>query len=273
MSKTEEPRARGPILRAAVAASLLLAMSILVVACGGIDGGAEGEAAASCDSISEIQSYRYSINLKLDSPAFDQAQAQATTSSGTPAPPLSAFAEALEALFSDLKLEGAFRAPDRTQVVLRFKNEELELREVGDQSWIRVGAGWHQQDPTQDETILTPDVVCKDIVEEIAPSLGEVDAQRETVNNVDTDHFRLDKADVKRLPELLGAGPETDLPDKFQVDVWLAREGRFPVRLDIGAQDTDEQGNPIGLSLFMEFRDLNDPGIAIEPPVVSPAGS
>jgi hypothetical protein len=149
----------------------------------------------------------------------------------------------------------------------------LELREVGDQSWIRVGAAWHQQDPTQDETILTPDVVCKDIVEEIAPSLGEVDAQRETVNNVDTDHFRLDKADVKRLPELLGAGPETDLPDKFQVDVWLARDGRFPVRLDIGAQDTDEQGNPIGLSLFMEFRDLNDPGIAIEPPVVSPAGS
>ena len=255
---------------AAVSAALLTLAAVLV-ACG--DGGVEGEAAASCESISEIESYRYSINLKLDTPAFDPAPAQGVTPSVTPAPPLSAFAESLEALFSDLKLEGAFRAPDRTQVVLRFKNEELELREVGDTSWIRVGANWHQQDLGQKETILTPNVVCKDIVEEIAPSLAEVEGERETVNGIDTDHFRLDKADIKRLPELFGAGPETDLPEKFQVDVWLAREGRFPVRLDIGAEDTDEQGNPIGLSLFMEFRDLNDPGIAVEPPVVLPAGN
>jgi hypothetical protein len=270
MLKTAQPCCRGRILSAALPASLLAMAALAFVACG--DGGAEGEAAASCDSISQIQSYRYSINLKLDSPAFDQPP-QGTTPSGTPAPPLSAFAEALEALFSDLKLEGAFRAPDRTQVVLRFRGEELELREVGDKSWIRVGATWQEQDPAQGETILTPSVVCKDIVQEIAPSLGEVDAERETINNVDTDHFRLDKADVKRLPELLGADPEADLPEKFQVDVWLARDGRFPVRLDIGAADTDEQGNPIGLSLFMEFRDLNDPGIAIEPPVAPPAGS
>jgi len=274
MLKTEDLHQRqGRVLRTGVSALLLMALAVACIACGGLGGGAEGEVAASCDSISEIQSYRYSINLKLDSPAFDQTPAQGATSSGTPAPPLSAFAEALEALFSDLKLEGAYRAPDRTQVVMRFKGEELELREVGEQSWIRVGAAWQQQDAAQEETILTPDVVCKDIVEEIAPSLAKVDPERETVNNVETEHFRLDRADVKRLPELLGAGPETDLPDLFQVDVWLAREGRFPVRLDIGAQDTDEQGNPIGLSLFMEFRDLNDPGIAIEPPVVAPAGS
>ena len=37
--------------------------------------------------------------------------------------------------------------------------------------------------------------------------------------------------------------------------------------------DKDEQGNPISLSLFMEFRDLNDPGIQIEPPVLPSAGS
>jgi hypothetical protein len=271
MFETEQPRKRSVNLPAATSAALFVVAAAVVVACG--DGGAEGQVAASCENISQIQSYRYSINLKLDSPAFDQSPPQSGTSSGTPAPPLSAFAEALEALFSDLKLEGAYRAPNRTQVVLRFKGEELELREVDDKSWIRVGATWHQQDPAQEETILTPNVVCKDIVEEIAPSLNEVDSERDTVNNVEADHYRLDRADIKRLPELLGAGPETDLPDKFQVDVWLAREGRFPVRLDIGAEDKDEQGNPIGLSLFMEFRDLNDPGIAIEPPVLSPTGS
>src|SRR3972149_9453798 len=110
MTKAKVHRAEP--LRAAFAVSLLILATAALTACGG-GGGAEGEVAASCDSISEIQSYRYTINLKLDSPAFDQSPAQGVTSSGTPAPPLSAFAEALEALFSDLKLEGAYRAPDR----------------------------------------------------------------------------------------------------------------------------------------------------------------
>jgi len=259
---------RAVTLRAAFAVSFPILAAAALAACGG-GGGAEGQAAASCDSISEIQSYRYTINLKLDSPAF-----QPSASTATPAAPLSAFADALEALFSDLKLEGAFLAPDKTQAVLRFKDEELELREVGARSWIRVGNNWEEQDAAADEdTILTPDVVCRDIVHEIAPSLDNSESERETINSIATDHYRLDKADIKRLPELLGAGPETELPDRFQVDVWLAREGRFPVRLDIGAEDTDEQGNPIGLSLYMEFRDLNDPGISIEPPVLSSAGS
>ena len=266
MTKAKVHRAEP--LRAAFAVSLLILATAALTACGG-GGGAGGQAAASCDSISEIQSYRYTINLKLDSPAF-----QPGASTATPAAPLSAFADALEALFSDLKLEGAFLAPDKTQAVLRFKDEELELREVGARSWIRVGSNWEEQDPAADEdTILTPDVVCRDIVHEIAPSLANSESERETINGIETDHYRLDKADIKRLPELLGAGPETELPDRFQVDVWLAREGRFPVRLDIGAEDTDEQGNPIGLSLYMEFRDLNDPGISIEPPVLSSGGS
>ncbi len=247
---------------------LISVAAIILTACGGGNEDAEGQATASCDSIREIQSYRYTINLKLQSPAFETSG-----STGTPAPPLSAFADALEALFSDLKLDGAFRAPDRTQAVLRFQDEELELREVGDKSWIRVENIWREQDPEEDATTLTPEVVCRDIVDEISPSLADADSERDSVNGVDADHYQLNETDLKRLPDLLGANAQADLPDKYQVDVWLARDGRFPVRLDIAAQDKDEQGNPIGLSLFMEFRDLNDPGITIEPPVMSATGS
>ncbi len=242
--------------------SALLTLAAVLTACGG-DGGAEGEITASCDSIRDIQSYRYTINLKLETPAFDNAGPSAT-----PASPLSAFADALQALFSDLKLNGAFRAPDRTQAVLRFQDEELELRQVGGKSWIRVENTWREQDPEEEATTLTPEVVCRDIVDEITPSLAGADSERDTVNGIEADHYQLNETDLKRLPDLLGTRAETDLPEKFRVDVWLAREGRFPVRLDVGAEDEDDQGNPIGLSLFMEFRDLNDPGITVEPPVL-----
>jgi hypothetical protein len=255
-------------LRPLLAASLLTLCAALGAGCAGFGGVHERVAAPSCDSIAEIQSYRYTINLKLDSPAFEAA-----ASTATPAPPVSAFADALEALFSDLKLDGAFLAPDRTQAVLRFKGGELELREVGGRSWMRVQGVWQELTASDEDTILTPEVVCRDIVDEIAPTLDDVEPERATVSNIETDLYQLDKADITRLPELLGAGTELDVPEKFQVDLWLAREGRFPVRLNIGAEDTDEQGHPIGLSLFMEFRDLNDPGISIEPPAVSSSGS
>jgi len=266
MSMTREARPRAATMRIAMISALLVLVAAVVTACGS-DGGAEGQVAASCDSIRDIRSYRYTINLKLKTPAFDSGGPSAT-----PASPLSAFADALQALFSDLKLDGAYRAPDRTQAVLRFQDEELELRQVGDKSWIRVENTWREQDPEEEATTLTPEVVCRDIVDEITPSLANVDSERDTINGIEADHYQLDEADLTRLPELLGTNPQTDLPEQFRVDVWLAREGRFPVRLDVGAEDEDAQGNPIALSLFMEFRDLNDPGITVEPPVLSSPG-
>jgi len=265
---TQMPALADKRVRATSLLALLVLSASLLSACGGGGGGGQAQAAASCDSIRQIQSYRYTINLKLQSPAFKTAN-----STGTPAPPLGVFADPLEALFSDLKLEGAYRAPDRTQAVLRFKGELLELREIGGKSWIAVGNSWREQDPGKEETALTPGVVCKDIVDEITPSLAHADSERDTVNGVDSDHYKLSETDLKRLPELLGTNGDTRLPQAYQIDLWLAREGRFPVRLQLGAEDKDEQGNPISLSLFMEFRDLNDPGIQIEPPVLASGGS
>lgn len=253
-------------MRISLLPTVLTLLAALLSACGG-DGGAEGQVTASCDSIRDIQSYRYTINLKLETPAFENGGPSAT-----PASPLSAFADALQALFSDLKLDGAFTAPDRTQAVLRFEDEEVELREVGGRSWIRVEDTWREQGPEEEAITLTPEVVCRDIVDEIAPSLAGAESEREEVNGVEADRYQLTETDLTRLPDLLGPRAGTDLPDQFRVEVWLAREGRFPVRLNVGAEDEDDQGNPIRLSLFMEFRDLNDPGITVEPPVVPSPG-
>ena len=153
--------------------------------------------------------------------------------------------------------------------VMHEQRRQVQLREIGDDSWIRVGSTWRVQDPAEGATTLTPDVLCRDIVDEIVPSLSEMESSRETVNGQDTDRYKLDEANLKQLPPLLGTGSDVNLPDKYAVDVWLARKGRFPVRLNVAAEDVDDLGRPIGLTLFMEFRDINDSGITVEPPTLS----
>ena len=220
---------------------------------------------ASCDAIKQIQSYRYTISMKLQSPALDQK------STATP-DPLSQFTEALTDLFKDMELDGAYVAPNRSQAVLRFPGQELELRTIGDKSWVRFGATWQDQEsPPGEDAILTPAAVCADLVKDLAPSLAAGSGQEETVNGIQTVHYRLDKADLKGLPALLGRSGEEGLPSEFGVDVWLERNEGWPVRLEIAAVDTGAGSEPTSLELSMQFSGINDPSIEINPPPVSPA--
>jgi hypothetical protein len=232
---------------------------------GGGDNSGRASVDASCDAIKEIQSYRYTISLKLESPAFEQLD------KATP-DPLTEFTEALTDLFRDMELDGAYVAPDRSQAVLRFPGQELELRTIGDKSWVRFGATWQDQEPPPGEdAILTPAAVCADLVADLAPSLAAASGEEEIVNGIKTVYYGLDRADLKGLPALLGQSGEEGLPSEFGVDVWLERDEGWPVRLEITAADPGENGEPISLELSMEFSEINDPTIEINPPPVSPA--
>ena len=258
-------------MRLAIWTGALVLSVVILAACGG--GGDTGKAGGAqgagqedtfCGAIEKIKSYRYTISLKLQSPSFQRS------AESTPSEPLNAFAESLAALFANMKLEGAYVAPDRSQTILRLPDGEVELRVIGNESWVRMGASWQELGPaSQGDTMLTPESLCQEIVKDLAPSLHGLGSQPETINGVETEHYRLDEADLKRLPELLGPRPDSALPERFRVDLWLAREGRWPVRLQIAASETDEKGQPMGLDLFMEFRDINDTTIKIEPPAVS----
>lgn len=252
-------------MRITIWATACLFVTIAASACGSGDKTPPRTAvAASCQGIDDLDSYRYSIVVKLQAPAFE------TKLGASPAAPLGEFAETLTALLSDFEIRGAHVAPDRTQAILQFEEDEVEVRAIGDTRWERFGTTWEQQaTPSPDIEFLTPSIVCEDIVLEIADGLDRSQAQEEEVNGVETARYTLDKADLSLLPQLLGTDPGTELPDEFQVDVWLAKDGEWPVKLDINAEDTDEQGNPLSMKLFMELRDVNDRGISIDEPVVN----
>ena len=166
---------------------------------------------------------------------------------------------------------GAFVAPDRSETLVRSGGEELELRTIGDKSWIRVGATWQEQEPPAGNVLPALSTLCADMLEELAPSLAAAAGEEDVVNGIETVHYRLDEAALKGLPELLGRSGEEGLPSEFGVDVWLERNDGWPVRLQIAASDTDEEGKPISEEWFIEFSDIDDPTIEIEPPPVSPA--
>ncbi|MFQ5471726.1 MAG: hypothetical protein ACE5FA_02410 [Dehalococcoidia bacterium] len=213
-----------------------------------------------CNALQDFESYRYSLELKLDAPAFEE------TSSPLPDDPLSAFAEALSSLFSDMRLQGAFSAPDRSQVLLDFEGEELEWRSIGDRTWVRFGDKWEEQEPSASNELLTPEIVCEDIVLDIASSLADAAVEDATINGIDAYHYSVDSEDLENIPPLLASAGSGDLPDDLNFDVWLAKEGLWPVQLSFSASDTDESGQTVELSLDMQVRDINDPGILIEPP-------
>ena len=238
---------------------LALAGAAIVAACGS-GAPATDRDSIDCGAFQDFDSYRYSLELKLDAPAFED------TLSPLSDDPVNAFAEALTALFSDMRLQGAFVAPDRSQVVLDFEGEELEWRSIGDQTWVRFGDEWEEQEQSSGDELLTPEVVCEDIVLDIASSLSDAAVEDATINGIDTHHYTIDSESLEGLPPLLRGSDSEDLPDDLSFDVWLAKEGGWPVQLSYVASDTDDSGQTVQISLDMQVRDINDPGIVIEPP-------
>lgn len=247
-----------PDFRAAVGPVALIGAAI-VAACGG-DAPVTDSNSIDCGALRNFESYRYSLELKLEAPAFEDISDQ------VPADPLSTFAEALTSLFSDMRIQGAFTAPDRSQVVLDFEGEELEWRSIGDQTWVRFGDKWEEQEPSSGDELLTPEVICQDIVLDIASSLSGAAVEDATINGIDAYHYSVDSEDLRNLPPLLAVANPGDLPDDLSFDVWLAKEGLWPVQLSFNASDTDDSGQTVELSLDMQVRDINDPGILIEAP-------
>ncbi len=218
----------------------------------------------SCDAIADIESYRYVFELKQDFPIAEQPE------DGTPET-LSTIRESIVDFLSDMQGEGAFVAPDRSQILMRSQGEELEVRTIGEKSWIRIGATWQEQEPPGEGDILTPASVCTDQAEGLAPCLAAASKEEEVINGIETVHYQLDEADLRGLPECLGRSGEEGLPSEFQLDIWLERNDGWPVRIETTLSDIDEEGAPISQELFMEFSDIDDPTIEIEPPPVSPS--
>jgi hypothetical protein len=256
-----------------IAALCLAALAALfAAACGNDDPGPQsppaadgGGVAVSCNALSNLDAYRYRVTVKFLSPTATPTPSPEASPDSAETPgsePLSAYIQALSALFADFTLEGAYLSPDRSQSILRFENEELELRAVEDEAWVRVGNSW-QRETSGDAELLTPVVICEEIVLKIAPLLTAADSTKITLNGIETRHYHLTQADLAALGPLAGTQPGTE----YEVDLWLADSAHFPMQLRIVSAQPSDPAGVNSYQLFMEIRDINDRGIRIERPV------
>jgi len=252
-----------------LAALLMLLAASLLVACGG--GGKEEEAASDkapeaaataaatpeegaagvtsgpAEAFAELESYRVKMSLIMEGTT---AEAPGTLA---------------------LDLEGAFVAPDRSQIHVSARLDDLQLEEdsitVGEQTWVKTGDNWVEGEPEFQLGDFSPG----SFLEELGPEqLRLLKPSNETVNGVDSLRYDIDQADVETLRSLgalLGQdGGLEDLPEEFNLGLWLAEDGGWPVRVTVTARGVADGGEELSIDLSMDVTDVNDPDIEIEPP-------
>jgi hypothetical protein len=199
------------------------------------------------EAFAKLQSYRMNMRFVLEGTASEAPGALA------------------------LDLEGAFVAPDRSQTHVNARVGELQLEEesitVGGQTWVKTGDNWVEGEPQFQVSDLSPG----SLLQELGPEqLRLLKSSKETINGVDSLRYSIDRADIETLRSLgalLGQdGDLENLPEEFNVGLWLAEDGGWPVRITMTARGAMDGGDEMSLDFSVDVTDVNDPGIKIEPP-------
>ncbi len=221
--------------------------------------------AIGCQFPSDIKSFRFTMTLKANLPSTPET---GTGGEGG----LGDLLGGLSGLMGDMKVEGAVITPDRSSAVMTVGGHEFgSFIQIGSESWTKVAGltDWTQQSASEGSAFfLSPEDVCQSTEEDLSTALSQIEGKNETVNGIEAVHYHLDKADLSLLQEVLGGTEDlSQLPEELTVDVWLAQDGNWPVRMAFSGSGQDAQGQPTSFDVSVEFKDFNDSSIKIEPPI------
>lgn len=212
-------------------------------------GTVEAPEPAPTDAFADLDSYRYTLTLSFEGAELvDQGLGSVT-----------------------FTLDGSYVAPDRNQVRVEGELGDLALHEetiaIGDRSWVRSDDVWEEGEATFDTADLVPSAFFAGFDTE---ELKIITPTEETANGVDSFRYSVDKADIEQiqaLAKVFGNGDNLeDLPEDFSFDLWLAKDGGWPVRIVMTARGTSD-GSDVAVELSMDITDVNDADIEIEPPI------
>lgn len=210
-------------------------------------------------SLTGLDSYRYSMKMELRGLESLWAEAMGGLTGATPG----AMPETLT-----LEATGAFVAPDKAEARMRIGGveDELAMTVIGNQQWVRWG------DLAMGPTEFTGDISEADLASamwagfsEEAGGLTCTSEKRETVNDVPSRYCGIDKATFEQLASLFGSAEEMGEISELSLEMWLAEDGGWPVRLRVHVAGTDEAGQEVAAKLEMDIIDVNEK-IEIKPP-------
>jgi predicted small lipoprotein YifL len=218
-----------------------------------------GEAVAT-GSLTNLNSYRYSMKMELEGLESALAEQMAAIPGQDP----TAMAEALE-----MEISGAFVAPDQAESHMSISgvDDELVLVVIGNQQWVQLGdLAIGPMEAVGDVSELDFALLMWEAFEEEAGGLTCASEKKETVNDVPANYCGIDKATYEQLSALFG-GTEEEMGDidELNLEMWLAEDGGWPVRLRVNMEGTDESGQEFKAKLDMDVTDANE-DIEIKPP-------
>ena len=220
---------------------------------------AAAEEALTPGSLGNLNSYRYSMKMELKGLESILAESVGGLTGGE----AGALADTLE-----MEVEGAFVAPDKAEARIRIGglDDELAMTVIGNQQWVKMG------DLTMGPMESTEDVSEMNLAEamwggfsEEAGELTCASEKKETVNDVPSRYCGIDQATFEELASLFGGTEEMGDIDELSLDLWLAEDGDWPVRLRAHVAGSDEEGQEFEAGLEMDITDVNKE-IDIKPP-------
>jgi len=214
-------------------------------------------AALAPGSLTGLNSYRYTMKMELEGLESALAEQMAAIQDPT------AMAESLE-----MEISGAFVAPDRAESHMRISgvDDEVALTVIGNQQWVKFGdLAIGPMETTDDVSELDFALMMWEAFEEEAGGLTCASEKKETVNDVPTNYCGIDKATYEQLTSLFGGTEEMGDIDEMSLEMWLAEDGGWPVRLRVNMEGTDESGQEFKAKLDMDVTDANE-DIEINPP-------
>lgn len=247
---------------------LSLAFSAAFVACGDDDDDDKGEKATAtatasprateraggqqggrAGNIADLKSFEYQMTIT----GLADLVGALGAAPGAGAPPSGEF-----------KVKGAYKAPDRASFTMTIAGQELSSVVIGKDQWVKIGGTWLGPTPADGDakdSVLAIAFWDKGFQTEGA-DIRCPDAKSEKVNGVDAQRCTLDTKDIRKLAEALGEDADFGELKDFKLDVWLAKDGGYPVRFEFTAVDS-KTNKPIGLKF--ELTNING-DVKIEAP-------
>jgi len=266
------PSAVGRLAKAWGALAIVGLLTALVAACGG-GGEPEGEgsptppptgedaALAPCGALQALKSYRYSLNLTLES-----TEPPETPAEPRPTPTSTVTLESRAPRLFDYAIDAAFVAPDRTEAVITADSDKpFTMIAIGEQVWVQLAGRWRPA-AEQSEIPYKPPDICEAIMLDL--DLSQMEPQEEKVNDVKSLHYSFPQASAPQaMAKIFGPGSDMAILIKtLDVELWLAEKDEYPVHLDIDGSGFYADEGELRVHVSIDVRDANSGDIRVEPP-------
>jgi hypothetical protein len=221
-----------------------------------------GEAAlAPCQALQALKAYRYSVDLKLESPEPTETPVEPR-----PTPTTTHWRQFNGPFSFEYAIEASFVAPDRFESVMTANaGEPVVMIIIGTQTWLQTEGKWTPIGQTT-ETPYTPPIVCEALLPDL--DLSQIEPQKEKINDVNSLHYTFPQVHSEQAwAKIYGPGSDLDIVLKtLDVDLWLAEKGNWPVRMDIRSSGLYADGRELRAHILVDIRDANSGDIRVEPP-------